>query len=236
MLDAFASAGHEAYVCGGAVRDALAGDDINDVDIAVGAALPRIREVTAQLLGEDSTSAYLPRFGVLKVGPDGHGIDIAMLRTPDDVSDARTLSEVVYSRIGTLEQDARNRDLTINCGFWSHRHGFIDPLGCTERHILEREFEISADTRKVAIDPRLSFRCLLFQARGYRMRPDARRHITARLGPDMLSFADGLHDYLHTLVRGSTDTAAAICRAADGLVEPEVAAQLAEACAHVGRK
>lgn len=236
LLEAFASAGHRAYVCGGAVRDAIAGDEIHDVDIAVDAALPCIRGIAEGVLGAGSTRDYLPRFGVLKIGHDGNGLDIAMLRTPDDASGARALSDVTYSRIGTLAQDARNRDLTINSGFWSPRHGFIDPLGCTARHIRAREFGISADPRKAAIDPRLSFRCLLFQARGYRMRPDARRHVGARLGADMRSFADGLRDYLHDLVRGSADTARALCQMAADLVGPEEAAAFGEACAHVGRK
>lgn len=146
------------------------------------------------------------------------------------------IGQVVYSRIGTLEQDARNRDLSINCGFWSQRFGLIDPLGCTERHIRRREFEVSADTRKSAIDPRLSFRCLLFQARGYRMRPDASRYVIERLGPDMRSFSDELQDYLHVLVRGSISLATAISNAAAELVAPELAAALEVACARVGRE
>lgn len=236
LLDVFAAGGHDAYVCGGAVRDALAGDVINDVDIAVDSSLPRIREIAEGLLGEGSTSTYLPRFGVLKIGNEANGIDIAMLRTPDDIRDARTLADVSYARVGTLEQDARNRDLTINSGYWSQQHGFVDPLGCTAQDIRQRQFGISADARKVAIDPRLSFRCLLFQARGYRMHTDALRHVSQSLGRDMQRMGEGLREYLHTLVRGSPSLAAAVGQGAKGLVEPAVATALAEACAHVGRR
>ena len=236
LLDAFAKAGHAAYVCGGAVRDALAGEVINDVDIAVDATLPRIRDISARVLGDDSITAYLPRFGVLKTGHGDSAIDIAMLRTTDDVQDAPTLADVTYARIGTLEQDARNRDLTINGGFWSPRRGLVDPLGCVARDIDAREFGISADARKAAIDPRLSFRCLLFQARGYRMRADAQAHVRQRLGVDLRAFGDGIDDYLHVLVRGSPDTASAVCDAAVDLVAPDVLATLTEACARVGRR
>lgn len=234
LLDDFETAGCRAYVCGGAVRDAITGAAINDVDLAVAAPLPRIREIVTRRLGADRVSDYLPRFGVLKLGTDGDAIDIAMLRTPDDVGTAPSLADVTYARIGSLVEDARNRDITINTGYWSLRDGLQDPLGCALAHVRDREFAIAADARKAAIDPRVSLRCLLFQARGYRMRPDARHYVVERLAQDLHTFGTGLAAYVQTLARGHATTAAEIARLAAGLVDAATADRLQQACAGVG--
>lgn len=202
LLGAFEAAGFPAYVCGGAVRDLLAGAMPNDVDVAVAAPFDAMRRVLVQALGAEALSAELPAFGVVKIGRGGDAIDVAMLRTPDDIGPATTLQEVMYTRVGALADDARNRDLTVNCAYWHRSAGLVDPLGTALPDIARRAFDMAADPRKAAIDPRLSLRALLFEARGYAMGARAQAHVRARLAHDVAGYGAGLGAYVATLVRG----------------------------------
>ncbi len=91
------AAGREAYVVGGTVRDVLLGRATRDIDLAiVGDALAWAREAAAELGAS---------FVLLD---DEH--DVARLVLPD--SDGLYVD--VARLVGTVEQDARRRDFTID--------------------------------------------------------------------------------------------------------------------------
>jgi poly(A) polymerase-like protein len=103
-------AGVEAYVVGGAVRDELLGRQVVDVDVAT-----PDPEVAARIYASLSKGALFPlseRHGAWRVAfPDGTTVDFTPLR-------------------GTLEEDLRTRDFTINAIAAPVAGGDrIDPLG-----------------------------------------------------------------------------------------------------------
>jgi Poly A polymerase head domain len=103
-------AGVEAYVVGGAVRDELLGRPVIDVDVAT-----PDPEVAARIYAGLSKGALFPlseRHGAWRVAfPDGTTVDFTPLR-------------------GTIEDDLRTRDFTINAIAVPAAGGErIDPLG-----------------------------------------------------------------------------------------------------------
>ena len=110
------AAGHEALLCGGAVRDALLGRTPSDYDVATsatpeqGAALfPEAVRVGAQ-------------FGVL-VLPRPHGdVELASFRADGLYVDGRHPTGVVFSDPPT---DAQRRDFTVNGLFEDPESGAI---------------------------------------------------------------------------------------------------------------
>jgi hypothetical protein len=105
-----AVAGVEAYVVGGAVRDELLARDIVDVDVATGDP-----EVAARIYAGVTKGALFPlseRHGAWRVAfGDGRTVDFTPLR-------------------GTIEEDLRTRDFTINAIAQPAAGGeLIDPLG-----------------------------------------------------------------------------------------------------------
>lgn len=203
MLGVFQQNGHASHVCGGAVRDTLAGQPFNDVDFVVEADFATIREIVHAEFGVCCERSSNRNFGLLKIGRDaGSEIDITMLRSPDDVGDAQRLEDVVYAPRTSLRDDARNRDLTINCVYWNALEGFVDPLGRGIEDIASRRFEVAADPRKSRIDPRLSVRILLFAARGYAMGESATEYLLGNLDRDLLRY-EALDQYVALVVRGS---------------------------------
>lgn len=105
-----AVAGVEAYVVGGAVRDELLGRPVVDIDVAT-----PDPEVAARIYAALAKAALFPlseRHGAWRVAfPDGTTVDFTPLR-------------------GTLEDDLRSRDFTINAIAVPVAGGErIDPLG-----------------------------------------------------------------------------------------------------------
>jgi poly(A) polymerase len=112
------SAGHEAYLAGGCVRDLLLGIDPKDFDVAT-SATPR--QVETLFLRTQAVGAH---FGVMLVLPDsddagGDGaeqerlaIEVATFRHDGAYSDGRRPDSVRYSK--SAREDVKRRDFTIN--------------------------------------------------------------------------------------------------------------------------
>jgi poly(A) polymerase len=97
--------GFEAYLAGGCVRDRLLGAPAKDYDIAADARPDVVRRLF------DQTVAVGARFGVIIVVMDGEQFEVATFRADAPYLDGRRPSDV---RFGSIEEDARRRDFTIN--------------------------------------------------------------------------------------------------------------------------
>ena len=97
--------GYEAYFAGGCVRDMLLNKTPQDYDITTSA-----RPEDVQRLFPD-TIPVGAQFGVILVLVDGHPFEVASFRHDGPYLDGRHPSHVRY---GSLEEDVRRRDFTIN--------------------------------------------------------------------------------------------------------------------------
>ncbi len=97
--------GHEAYLAGGCVRDALLGLEPKDFDVATDADPDRVRMLfdRSWYVGE--------AFGVVRVRMMGHDIEVATFRQEWGYQDGRRPDKVKFS---DAEHDAQRRDFTIN--------------------------------------------------------------------------------------------------------------------------
>lgn len=107
--DIFREAGHELYLVGGCVRDAVMGKKPKDFDLATDALPDRVE----QLL-KDHGYRTLPTgkaFGIINVITDNDTYEVATFRNDGFSSDGRRPDSVEFS---DLKNDALRRDLTIN--------------------------------------------------------------------------------------------------------------------------
>jgi tRNA nucleotidyltransferase/poly(A) polymerase len=105
IIQKLRSAGHEALLAGGCVRDHLLGCEPKDYDVAT-SATPQ--QVIALFPGALTVGAH---FGVVIVRQGGEQIEVATFRTDGSYQDGRHPESVTFS---TSEEDAQRRDFTVN--------------------------------------------------------------------------------------------------------------------------
>jgi len=125
--------GHEAYLVGGAVRDLLLGIDPKDYDIATSALPEEVRHVfgrrRARIIGR--------RFRLVHVYENRDCYEVSTFRrepTPEERCDRQDDDGVMLWRdnvYGTLEEDARRRDFTVNSIYYDaiDAKGIVDFVG-----------------------------------------------------------------------------------------------------------
>ncbi|MCU7796468.1 MAG: polynucleotide adenylyltransferase PcnB [Candidatus Thiodiazotropha sp. (ex Semelilucina semeliformis)] len=111
------SAGYQAYLVGGGVRDLLLGREPKDFDVATDASPEQVKSVfnNCRLIGR--------RFRLAHVHFGREIIEVATFRSNQEVAkqddrqleNGRILRDNVY---GTLEEDAQRRDFTINALYY----------------------------------------------------------------------------------------------------------------------
>ncbi len=119
VLTRLQGAGHEAFVVGGCVRDALRGTEPEDWDIATDAKPDRIQELFRR-------SLYTNRFGTVVVRTAEREIEVTTYRVEAEYSDARRPDSVEFT--DSLLADLSRRDLTMNAMAWSGGR-LVDPHG-----------------------------------------------------------------------------------------------------------
>jgi poly(A) polymerase len=148
--------GFAAYVVGGAVRDLLLGREPKDFDVATGARPEQVRAIfrRSRIIGR--------RFRLVHVMFGAETIEVSTFRGPsggngDEGADSASSSTDEHGRIlrdnvfGTVEEDARRRDLTINAMFY-------DPV---RREVLDYHdgvADIKAKRLRMIGDPAQRFR------------------------------------------------------------------------------
>ncbi len=98
-------AGHEAYLAGGCVRDRLLGREPNDYDVSTAATPQAVQDIFPDTVDVGS------QFGSIVVLVEGEPFEVTTFRADGPYRDGRRPEHV---RQGTLEDDVRRRDFTIN--------------------------------------------------------------------------------------------------------------------------
>lgn len=119
VLERLHTAGQEAFVVGGCVRDAIRGVEPQDWDIATDAKPDRIQELFRR-------SLYTNRFGTVVVRTAEREIEVTTYRVEAEYSDARRPDSVEFT--DSLLADLSRRDLTMNAMAWSGGR-LVDPHG-----------------------------------------------------------------------------------------------------------
>ncbi|CAN5537870.1 CCA tRNA nucleotidyltransferase [soil metagenome] len=122
--DRFAAAGHELYLVGGTVRDALLGRT-SDLDFATSAAPAQTERV---LTGwADHVWLTGARFGTVSARKDGWSVEVTTFRSEAYRSGSRH-PEVAFA--GDIDTDLSRRDFTVNAmAVRLPEHRFVDPFG-----------------------------------------------------------------------------------------------------------
>ncbi|MDO4538737.1 MAG: HD domain-containing protein [Coriobacteriales bacterium] len=125
VLGALEAAGHEAWIVGGWVRDALRGDASHDVDVCC---IAPWQESAAALracgLQVDETGT---QHGTITAVCDGKPVEVTTYRVDGAYSDHRHPDEVRF--VQDVRQDLARRDLTINAMAFHPTRGLLDPYG-----------------------------------------------------------------------------------------------------------
>ncbi|HUQ42002.1 MAG TPA: HD domain-containing protein [Candidatus Limnocylindrales bacterium] len=125
IVDRLLDAGHDAYVVGGSVRDALRGVDPHDWDVTTDATPEQIQSVFKRAL-------YNNRFGTVVVRSGEHEVEVTTYRVESEYTDHRRPDSIAFS--ASLKEDLARRDFTMNAMAWRPpRAGapgeLIDPFG-----------------------------------------------------------------------------------------------------------
>ncbi len=118
--------GFEAYLVGGALRDALLGRAANDFDVTTSASPAEMQEVFADVRTIETGLKH----GTLTVLVKGSPIEVTTFRIDGEYLDARHPSEVCFTR--SLKEDLKRRDFTVNAMAYSEKTGLIDLFGGKE--------------------------------------------------------------------------------------------------------
>lgn len=123
IIDTLTSAGFEAYVVGGCVRDSLLGLEPHDWDICT-SALP---SDVMSIFSEKRIIGTGMKHGTVTILTDSGGYEVTTFRIDGDYSDHRRPDSVTFTT--SLDEDLSRRDFTINAMAYNDAVGLIDPFG-----------------------------------------------------------------------------------------------------------
>jgi poly(A) polymerase len=150
LAQRFADAGHELYLVGGSVRDALLDRPSTDLDFATGANPDEIR----QLVDGWASDLYLAGavFGTIGAIRDGHVYEITTYRSEVYRDDSRK-PHVKFS--DSIEEDLSRRDFTVNAMAIRVPAAEDDVPRLVDPH--EGVADLAAATLRTPLDPEISF-------------------------------------------------------------------------------
>ncbi|MGE0008388.1 MAG: CCA tRNA nucleotidyltransferase [Parvibaculaceae bacterium] len=159
VLDALAAAGGEARVAGGAVRNALMGEPVNDIDIATTLTPERIMKA-----GEKA------RLGVHPTGIDHGTVTLVVGGRPFEVTTLRVDVETFgrKARVAFTDDwaaDALRRDFTMNALYCSPDGEIYDPAKGYEDILRKRVRFVGSPAERIREDALRILRFFRFHAR-----------------------------------------------------------------------
>lgn len=174
IIKALNSAGEEAYVVGGCVRDAVLGQEPHDWDICTSA----VPEKVISLFGKVIPTGL--KHGTVTILVDGQGYEVTTYRIDGPYSDGRHPDTISFT--AELQQDLSRRDFTMNAIAYSPNTGLIAPHGGMEDIRAGTIKCVGVPDERFAEDPLRVMRAVRFAATlGFRVEPEtwaaARRHI-----------------------------------------------------------
>lgn len=124
VVDALEAAGHEAWVVGGWVRDALLGNPSHDVDVTCDA----LWDQSARILRSAGIEVHETgtRHGTITAVVGGKPVEVTTYRVEGGYSDMRHPDEVRF--VTRVEDDLARRDLTVNAMAYHPGRGLFDPF------------------------------------------------------------------------------------------------------------
>jgi poly(A) polymerase len=138
--------GYEAYFAGGCVRDMLLDKPPQDYDIATSA-----HPEDVQALFEE-TLPVGAQFGVILVLIEGQPFEVASFRHDGPYLDGRRPSQVRY---GSLEEDVRRRDFTVNGMVYDPIAGTVIDLVDGREDLKQRRIRAIGDAQRRFEEDRL---------------------------------------------------------------------------------
>ncbi|MBQ9593687.1 MAG: CCA tRNA nucleotidyltransferase [Lachnospiraceae bacterium] len=139
ILRSLEEAGHEAYIVGGCVRDALLGREPQDWDITT-SALPE--QVQALFRRTIDTGI---QHGTVTVMFGKEAYEVTTYRIDGEYHDGRHPDQVTFTR--SLEEDLKRRDFTINAMAYNPKRGLVDLFG-GQKDLAERVIRAVGDARE----------------------------------------------------------------------------------------
>lgn len=118
ILDTLNRAGYESYAVGGCVRDSLLQKTPWDWDITTSARPEQVKEIFARTIDTGI------KHGTVTVLMEGEGFEVTTYRIDGDYADGRHPSQVIYT--GSLSEDLKRRDFTINAMAYNETEGLVD--------------------------------------------------------------------------------------------------------------
>ena len=125
VLAALETSGHEAWVVGGWVRDALLGSASHDVDVCTSA--PWQESERALLAAGLAVHRTGTRHGTVTAVSEGKPVEVTTYRVDGSYSDARHPDSVTF--VSDVREDLARRDFTINAMAYHPERGLLDPYG-----------------------------------------------------------------------------------------------------------
>lgn len=126
VLDALNSAGFQAYIVGGCVRDSIMGITPHDYDVTT-SALP---EDTKRIFSDYRVIETGIKHGTLTVLSEGEPVEITTFRVDGEYLDGRHPKDVSFTT--SLRADLSRRDFTVNAIAYSPNAGYADYFGGRE--------------------------------------------------------------------------------------------------------
>ena len=121
ILSRLNEAGHEAFVVGGCVRDALLDREPHDWDITTSALPSQVKEIFGRTIDTGL------KHGTVTVMKGGEGYEVTTYRVDGVYEDGRHPKEVTFTP--NLREDLQRRDFTINAMAYGVKEGLVDLFG-----------------------------------------------------------------------------------------------------------
>lgn len=122
ILDRLETAGYEAYVVGGAVRDMIMRSPVHDYDITTSAPPDEIKRIFSDYKTVDTGIKH----GTVTVIINSYAVEITVFRSESGYSDGRHPDSVSFS--SDIRDDLKRRDFTMNAIAYSKARGLTDPF------------------------------------------------------------------------------------------------------------